>query len=330
MEYTIGLIGSGKIVGAHIKGISQLPNLQVIGVADLNKLQAESVIHEHGLSARAYESYKEMVVQEKPDIVLISLPHFLHKESAIWCASQGCHILLEKPMALNVAECNEIIEAVNQNRVRLMIGQTQRFMPALRTVKDIVDSGEIGELVMINDFRHAGAGFFSDHRSKWCFSKATAGGGIMTTLASHSIDKIQFLTDSRITNVKAATSYHGHIGDVEGSGLVFAETERGVPATISSNGYKGVLRIEIELIGTKAMLRFAQREGLFMTKDAKYEPIEIKYKGNAFTLQMQSLLKAIATQTDSECSPEYGKSVIAVLDAIYESADTGKETTVKS
>lgn len=329
MDYTIGLIGAGKIVGNHIKGILQIPQLQVIGVADLNVQQATSVVEEHGLTARAYESYKEMVLQEKPDIVIISLPHFLHKESAIWCASQGCHILLEKPMALNVEECNEIIEAVNQHGGRLMIGQTQRFMPAVRTVKDIVNSGEIGELVMINDFRHSGAGFFSENRSKWCLSKATAGGGIVTTLASHSIDKIQYWTDSRITNVKAATTYYGHMGDVEGSGLIFAETERGVPATISTNGYKGLLRIDTELIGTKAMLRFSQREGLFVTKDGKYEPVPNNYKDHAFTMQMQSFLQSIATKTDSECSPDYGKSVVAVLDAIYESADTGKEVAVK-
>src|SRR5690625_4690202 len=138
-----------------------------------------------------------MLQKEKPDIAVIAVPHFLHKEAAVCATQNGCHILLEKPMAMNVGECEEIIEATKENNVYVMVCHTQQYMDLNMKAKEILQSGVLGDIVMINDKRYVY--YFNDNRPDWFFYKEKAGGGIVINMGAHSIDKIQWVTDSRVS-----------------------------------------------------------------------------------------------------------------------------------
>lgn len=321
-KYRIVVLGAGRIGGVHLREASRMMNLQPVGIADSIEERAKELGSQFGVNA--YTDYKEMIEREKPDIAVIALPPFLHKESAVFCAEQGCHILLEKPMALNVEECEEIIQAADRNGIQLMIAHTMHYMSETVAAKEWVDSGKLGELVMINDIRHAF--YFNDYRLEWFFQKDKSGGGILMNLGCHSIDKIQWMTNSVVTKVKSRINYNAYRGDIEGAGAVLLETASGVPATIVQSGYLGASRNETEFIFTKgSMLLKSGEEQLWISENREYHPVKVESAGDPNLLQFMDLIRCIETGERPACSGEYGKSVIAAVEGIYKSHEVGSE-----
>lgn len=324
MPYRVALIGAGIISRNHLNAIRQMPELRAVAVADIDQEKGRTVSEEYGIAY--YDHYREMILTEQPEIAIIALPHFLHEECAVWCAAQGCHLLLEKPMALNVRQCDAILEAVREAGVKLMVGHTQHYWPANMHAKSLIESGELGKLVAIHDTRHLY--YFNDSRPDWFLDKAKAGGGILMNLGAHSIDKIQWLTNSRVTKVKAALSYEGERGDVEGSGCLFLETSNGVPAVVVQSGYAGVPKDETELIFDKGMIKLVSAKGVWVNRDGQYVKLELQNSSDPFVLQFEDLLQAIRQDAEPDSSGEYARSVIAALEAVYRSDQAGVEQSV--
>ncbi|WP_178021645.1 Gfo/Idh/MocA family protein [uncultured Paenibacillus sp.] len=330
MSYRVALIGAGGISRNHLDAIRRLgpERLTAVAVAEPDEAKGRAVAAEYGLAF--YGDYREMIVQEKPDIAIIALPHHLHEACAVFCAANGCHLLLEKPMAIRLASCEAILTAVREAGVTLLVGHTQHYLQANRQAKALIESGRLGKLVAIHDTRHKD--YFREDRPRWFLEKEKAGGGILMNLGAHSIDKIQWLTGRRVTKVKAVLSYEAPIGNVEGSGVVLAETEDGIGAVIVQSGYAGVAKDETELIFTGGMARLVSHQGLWISRDGQYEPVEGIRDPEAespFAAQVHDLLDAIEHRSEPECSGEYAKSVIAVLEAVYRSQATGVEQVVE-
>ncbi|WP_019640532.1 Gfo/Idh/MocA family protein [Paenibacillus fonticola] len=324
MLYRVALIGAGIISRNHLDAIRQMEQLQAVAVADIDESTGRTVSKQYGI--RYYADYREMIVKEKPDIAIIALPHYLHEQCAVWCAGHGCHLLLEKPMALSTAECDTILEAVSKAGVQLMVGHTQHYLPANLQAKALIESGELGKLIAIHDTRHLY--YFNENRPAWFLDKKKAGGGILMNLGAHSIDKIQWLTNSRITKVKAALSYEGERGNVEGSGCIFLETSNGVPAVIVQSGYTGVAKDETELIFSRGMIKLISAKGVWVSREGQYEELEPREASDPFVLQFKDLLQAIQSKTEPDSSGQYARSVITALEAVYRSGETGVEQQV--
>jgi predicted dehydrogenase len=250
----------------------------------------------------------------------------LHKEAAVFCAEHGCHMMLEKPMAMNTEECDAIIEAAQRNGVRLMIGHTQRYLPENRKAKQMIESGLLGELIMVNDVRFVG--YYADTRPDWFFRRDQAGGGIVMNLGSHSIDKIQWLSDRKATRVKASLTYLGSKGDVEGSGHIWMTLAGGASATISLFGYGGVIRNETEFIFSNGMLKLQQNRGLWIGKDGVYEQVPTDEEAHPFVLQYIDLLNSIGSNKAPDVTPEYSRGIISIVQTVYDSHRLGHELDV--
>ncbi|CAG7645786.1 Inositol 2-dehydrogenase/D-chiro-inositol 3-dehydrogenase [Paenibacillus solanacearum] len=315
MSYRVALVGAGGIAVRHLEALAKTDRFRSVSAADLDRGKVEKLSAQYGIAP--YTDYKEMIEREKPDVAVITLPHFLHKEAAVFCAERGCHMLLEKPMALTLAECDEIADAVKRSSVRLFVGHTQHYIAENRKAKQLIEQGELGELVMINDTRHIH--YYREDRPGWFLEKAKAGGGILFNLGSHSIDKIQWLSSSRVTGVKAVLSHFGPRGDVEGSGLVFMDTDTGVPATIAQSGYPGASKNETEFVFTKGMLRVATGQSLWISDGGEYRKVPVDPQEVPFVLQFEDLASYIDTGTEPECGLDYARSVVAVTEAIYRS-----------
>lgn len=324
MPYRVAIIGAGIISRNHLNAIKQMTALQAVAVADIDEIRGRAVSEEYSIAY--YDNYREMILTEQPEIAILALPHFLHEECAVWCAAQGCHLLLEKPMALNIKQCDAILEAVKTAGVKLMVGHTQHYWPANLQAKALIEGGELGKLIAIHDTRHVY--YYNDRRPDWFLDKEKAGGGIMMNLGAHSIDKIQWLTNSRVTKVKAALSYEGERGDVEGSGCLFLETSKGVAAVVVQSGYTGVPRDETELIFDKGMIKLVSAKGVWVNRDGQYVGLEPRDNSDPFVLQFEDLLQAIEQDAETDSSGEYARSVIAALEAVYRSNETGVEQPV--
>jgi len=329
MGYRIAVIGAGQITEGHLMAMNELQDrLKPVAIADIRIDRAEQLSETYGMIA--YEDYREMVLREKPDIVVITLPHHLHMEAAIFCAEAGCHILLEKPMALNAKQCDDIMDAVRHNNVRLMVGHTQHFLAENMAAKKFIknEAKRLGQLVMMNDTRHKA--YYNTDRPAWFLDKQRAGGGILFNLGSHSIDRLMWFGNARIVKVRASISHYGPAGDVEGSGVVFLENESGVPSTIVQSGYEGVPRNELELIFTEAMMKVIPGKGVWLSRDGVYEQIPVPREDSPFVLQFRELLASIEGEREPECSMDYSRDVIAVLDGIYRSHELKAEVKIST
>ncbi|MEF3311303.1 Gfo/Idh/MocA family oxidoreductase [Paenibacillus sp. GYB004] len=320
MRYRTAVIGAGRIADSHIRGIQAIPDFALVAIADVNEERARELGQPDQL--RCYTDYREMIRKEKPDAAIIALPHYLHREAAIFCAEHGCHLMIEKPMAIGLNECDEIIDAVRRCGVKAMVGHTQHYMAANRAARELVRSGALGTLVMINDTRHGN--YFAADRPDWFFRKALAGGGRMMNLGSHSVDRIQWITGRSICKVKASLTFYGNRGDVEGSGLVYAENADGVPITISQSGYIGAPRNELELIFTGGMIRIEGGNKLSVSRGGNYEQADIEAGESSFARQYGDFLEMIRSGREPECSLDYARGVIAVVESMYHSHECGR------
>ncbi|MDF2723848.1 MAG: gfo/Idh/MocA family oxidoreductase [Paenibacillus sp.] len=322
--YRVAIIGAGQIAITHLEALRHSSRSKAVAIADLVVERAQQLGARFGMAA--YSDYRTMVSEQKPDMVIITLPHFLHKEATIWCAEQGCHVMLEKPMAMDVDECVEMNEAVRRHQVVLAVGHIQQFFAEQIEAKAIIASGALGELVMVNDRRWSD--YFKDNRPAWFLDKAKSGGGIVINLGSHSIDRIQWMTGQRIARVNARMTYHGRLGNVEGSAAIYMETERGIPVQLSLFGYGGVNANETELLFTKGCLRIRPKVELAIGKDGVYEPVVIPKEKAPFLAQWDQFVDAVQFGKPLTISGEYGLSVMATVEAAYRSHETGREQQV--
>lgn len=317
-DYRVVVLGAGGIARRHLQALGSLERAKCVAVADVQEPRAASCAEE--FRVRAYRSYREMLEREEPDIAIITLPHHLHHEAVMACASLHIHMLLEKPMALSVAECDDMIAAA-AGRAVLMIGHTQHYLPENRTAKEWVDSGRLGRLLMLQDTRHIH--YFTESRPSWFFNRRESGGGILANLGSHSVDKLQWFTGQRVSRVLAEVMRPGTAGDVEGAGLVMLRTKGGVAASLCLSGYMGAPRNETEMIFTGGMLRLSGG-GLWVSEGDDYRQVELNPQKDPFILQLEDLIASVESGRPPECGPEYSRSLVAVTEAIYRSGETGE------
>jgi predicted dehydrogenase len=183
-----GLIGCGDISRKRVApAIRDLDNCRLIAVNRAHSDRAEQFAHEFGAD-RWYKDLKELLEDEEIKAVYIATPHNLHAEQTIAAAKAGKHVICEKPMALNAQECRRMIAACRTAGVRLSIAYYRHFYPVVSRVKQILESGEIGKVVLaeiraFENFRPEA----EDPRS-WFTRKRQAGGGPLMDFGCHRIE----------------------------------------------------------------------------------------------------------------------------------------------
>lgn len=315
-KYRVGVIGAGIIAEAHLDPASRMENVQLAAIADILEDRAKMLADKYHMAA--YTDYRQMIGKEKMDIVIINLPHFLHKQASIECARAGCHLLLEKPMAMNESECDEIIQECEQNRIKLVIGHVIHFSSANMKAREMIQSGNLGKLLSITNTRYAN--YFTSSRPEWFLHYNTAGGGIVMNLGAHSLDLIQFLTNSRIESVHASVGKYAKGVEVEGNAQILATLKDGVTASITISGYNTVPQLETELIFTGGMLKLSDSK-LFISVEGRYNEVYLNSQ-NPFGLQLSELIKSIEGEISIPITGEYGRSIVKAIRAVYESSES--------
>jgi predicted dehydrogenase len=136
----IGLIGCGGIAPLHLKAYKRLDDIEIVSLADLNLGRAKELASVFNV-ANVYENYEEMFEKENLDLVDICTPVSTHSKIVCDAAKHVSNILVEKPMALNVSQCDEMITQINKHGAKLCIGHNQIFAPNIKKAKAMVDSG---------------------------------------------------------------------------------------------------------------------------------------------------------------------------------------------
>ena len=186
MTIRIGLLGCGKIARLHIAGFKAAPDLcKVVVVCDeYSEELARTTAHD--LNAEWTTSWQAVVERNDVDAISICLPPYQHAPIAL-AAAAGKHVLVEKPMAMNLAEARQMVAAAQAAGTVLMVGQNQRFQPEHVKIKELLDRNAIGRIVAIRFDCNQFVKYMYPPDS-WIFDKEKSGGGMIAQTAVHKID----------------------------------------------------------------------------------------------------------------------------------------------
>ncbi len=150
----VGVISCSGMAEGHMKGVINHPNARLVAICDIDLEKAQTVAKRRCVD-RVYQDYRELLAQPDIDAVIIVTPDQLHKEMAVAALEAGKHVLCEKPLALTREDCKAIAEAVKKSDKKFMVGQICRYTPGFKAAKEIIDRGEIGELMFVeSEYAH--------------------------------------------------------------------------------------------------------------------------------------------------------------------------------
>ena len=194
--WRIGIIGAGHYGEAHAQAIAQLDDAVLVAASRTNAEALAAFTARYG--GVGYTDYAQLLNDPAVDVVVIATPHHLHTHVAIEAARAGKHILLEKPMAPTLPECQQIADAAHEAGVSLMLGHVNHFAPAYVAAKAILDSGEMGEVVLGTATMQKQ--WMEPNRRSWHLDRAE-GGGVWMTVGVHPLDRMTWLINAPVTSV---------------------------------------------------------------------------------------------------------------------------------
>lgn len=340
----VGVIGLG-MGKAHIKGFQAHPSCEVVAVADLDHERLARARTEYGIN-RAFTDAMHLIEREQLDIVSIATPNKFHKPLTLAALAKGCHVLCEKPMALNVEEGREMIAAAEQAGKRLMINFSYRFRPQSQALKRLVDDGILGEVYTGRTCwlrRHGFPGF-----GGWFTDKALAGGGPLIDLGVHRIDLALWLmgypqptwvmghTSETLTQEEAA--HQGKNASVEHhcTGMVrFANgAALQVEASWACHRRENEF-METQLYGNRAGLVQRNVGGgydftaeVFTRRAGGFYSQVLDRSEDRDRSSMEHFADAILTDAPTPATGEEALKVQQIIDGIYSSAASGAPTAI--
>ena len=313
-KVNIAMIGCGQIAKAHLKSIENIPNAELVAVMDVVEEKARSMADQY--NAKLYTSIESVLDDDSVDAVVLPLPHHLHCPVTIQAAKAGKHILVEKPMALNLGEAQQMVEAVEAANVFLMVGQSTRFRPMVWRAKEIIKSRKLGQMQQCICQR---LWFLEKLSTEWRYSSEECGGLYLPIFASHDVDMILWLMDEKPVSVHSFLRSYTEVTDSESDGTINIELSRGSIVNLSFSMTSHISVQKTVLIGSEGTL-LIDGSKLFLNN----EEILLDMEKDQFTNQMREFVDSIIAGRQPRPSGSDVLPTIAVLDAAKESSLTNR------
>jgi predicted dehydrogenase len=341
------LVGCGKVGGIHAAALATLPESEFVAVCDDQAARAEAFAAKYGV--RAFTDVQRMMDETLPGAVLIATPHPLHAGPAITAAECGAHVLVEKPMAATLADCDAMLAAAT-NGVKIgVISQRRWYEPVLR-MKEAIDAGKIGKpalgVFQMYSWRDPSYYRSDPWRGRW----DTEGGGVLVNQSPHQLDLLQWLMGAPIVEISGSWSNINHpeveVDDTAVATIRFAAG--GLGAIVTSVAQKPGLFTKVHIHGSNGvsvgvetdrgatfiagvssiaepplndLWNVPGEEHLlpsFQAEDrARFASIDATTHYHA--LQIRDFLRAVADGRQPAVTGEDGRLVVAMFTAIYRS-----------
>jgi len=310
----VGIVGCGGIARFHA-GAFKENGVQCVGLVDNNAEAAGKFAAELG-AARICKDYRELIDSVKPDMISICTPPLAHEEIAAYALKRNVHVLCEKPLAYDIPSAHRMRAAARTSPALLMPAFRHRFLPANIMLRDIVASGEIGDVVFFNNI-FCGPCF--DMEKKWFTQKALAGGGCLLDTNAHSVDLFRFIV-GEIKEQRAVMHRHFKTTDVEDAGMLVVKSDKGALGVMESSFVAGSGEAFIDIIGTKGKARYDYTDGDKMrvrkTEDKDWTVRPVK-KSVGFAEEINHFLGAIAGKHKLSCTVDDGVRGMEVICGVY-------------
>lgn len=241
----VGLVGTGSISRAHLPAYQQFPEeVKLTAVCDIREEAAQRYAEKAGVD-EVYTDLDKMLKEADIDAVDVCTIHDQHEHQAIAAAAAGKHILLEKPMAISVQQCRNILTATDKAGVTFMVAQVLRYLPQSQMAHRLIQEGEIGPVWAVrSDDLHCSFPPKSelkdapppDKPSSWYFDGNRAGGGALITFATHSIDLLRYyLGDIKRVTGTCYTDHPMFFNGADDRTHATVEFENGAVGNLSSS-----------------------------------------------------------------------------------------------
>ena len=240
MSLRTAVIGVGSMGKNHARVNWELPNVELVGVADFNHETAEAVAKKY--DTKPYFNHLDLLDEAQPDAVTLAVPTIYHHDIALDIIERWIPLLIEKPIAFEIEEGQEIIDAAQKKGVKLMVGHIERFNPAITTLKEFISQGELGRI------------FQMDAHRQGPFPARIADVGVVVDLAVHDLDVMRFVSQKEVIRVYAETEKHIH-SDYEDLLTGLLRFEDGIVGTLAINWLTPTKIREFIVTGERGLFR---------------------------------------------------------------------------
>ena len=338
MKYA--LIGCGRISANHVVAANN-NSLDIVGVCDIDDSCIEDKVKKFSFLSNVsrYNDYKEMLEKEKPELVAIATESGKHAAIALECINSGCHVIIEKPIALSLKDADAIIEAAEKNNVKVCACHQNRFNSAIKKIHEALEMDRFGKLM----YGTAHIRWARDHeyydRAKWRGTWEQDGGALMNQCI-HDIDLLRWLMGDEIDEVIGMTDRlkhpyieaedmglalikfkNGSYGIVEGTVNIFP---RNLEETLYIFGEKGTVKAGGEAVNLIQEWRFSDYIDEPEKVIEKYSEMPPNVYGYGHTKLYADVIGAIKNDRAPLVDAEAGRRALELVLAIYKSAAEGK------
>ena len=341
-EYGFAIVGCGVIAPFHARSITTLPNARLRAVVDVVPARAQQLASEFG--AESAVDLRAVLDRADIDVVCVCLPSGLHAEVGTQIAAAGKHLVLEKPIDISLHAADRLIAACRAHGVKMTVISQHRFAPAVRRLREAVAAGRLGRPLL-------GDAVVKWYRSQqyydtagWRGTREMDGGGALLNQAVHYVDLLRWMmgpvdrvfgrcaTAAHVIPVEdialAVLTFHsGALGVIEATTAAYP----GLPERLEVTGTEGTVIIEDDDIVVWELLDERGDVGPSGTSAARHPRPEmpaspsLALRSTGHRAQLADLLESIETGRDPAVTGEAARKVLAIVLAVYASAETGHE-----
>jgi len=337
----VGVIGSGFIANHHLFGYTRLSNIEIVGISSILEDQAKKLLEKHKLDIEIFEDYKALLKLDF-DVVSICLPNFLHQKVAVDALKSDKHVIIEKPLARNIEEGKNILNVAEEVGKQVFYAENNMYAPAFRKVREVIEQGAVGDIYMAR-----GKEQHSGPHSEWFYKKDKAGGGALIDLGIHDIaclmwfiqpDEIESAFCQTRTNVPDREEF-GKC-EVEDNAVGVLYTKNGAQITIEESWTApGGYDMKFEIFGTEGQITVdpcrmtplnvysEEGYGYAVEKASSTSGWTYPVPEEAWTFgypqEIAHFMKCLMEDQKPFTDGEYGLKVLAIVEAMYKSAESG-------
>jgi predicted dehydrogenase len=335
MTLRVAIAGGGFIGIDHAIAYAAQPDAEIVAFVGRDPERTAIIADRFG--ARAYTDLAELLGREHPDALSVCTPTALHRPFVEAAAAAGVHVLLEKPMATSIADCDAIDRACQEAGVTLMLGFTHRFHAELLTAKRLIDEGRLGTPMLAQDsFTFGEYGPWP----AWYYDRALSGGGELMHDAVHLVDRLAWLIGSPVVEVYGrTTTYARGIDGVEDGGVAVLSFAGGAIASVFVNESTYPLRrddervpmpgrLELEIHGSRGTIRYRTWHEMVVDIAGEGTTVIDGTDRGEMGREIREFLDAIIERRPPSVGAAEGRRGIAVVAAIYESERRGRPVRV--
>ena len=346
MTVGFGIVGCGMISNFHAAAIAEIADAEIVACFDTFPKGAERYAEEHNCTF--YAELDKMLADPKVDIVNVCTPSGAHRDAAVAAASAGKHVVVEKPLEVTLARCDDIINACQQNDVKLCTILPSRFSAANIVLKKAIDEGKFGQLTLGDTYVKWWRSQEYYDSGGWRGTWELDGGGAYMNQGIHNVDLLYwFMGDVLEVSAITSTVAHERI-EVEDVGVAALKFKNGAVGTIeaTTSAFPGLLK-KTEIHGTQGSVIVEQDDVLLwdfaeMTDEdwmirGKYaarssgsggasDPSAISFDGHQ--TQLEDFIQAINSNREPLVDGVEGRKSVELILAIYQSSWTGKRVSL--